>query len=94
MISKLNQQLQTMFSTLKRAEKRAADEVELRKKAEQKAQEMRDIAARQRTEIKALERKIVELTPKPQAEPEKRPEGRLKPLPGLLPALSKQHRPG
>ena len=93
-IAGLNMQLQRMFSTLKRAEKRAAAEVELRKKADKKAQDMRDIAAKQRTEIKALEAKIEELTPKPRPELEKRPEDRLRPLSGPTPGPGKQHRPG
>ena len=70
-LSKLNQQIQTLFSKLKSAEKRAANEIELREKAEGKAQEMRDKAAKLRTENKALERKIEALTPKPLSNVEK-----------------------
>lgn len=94
MVAKLQQQLQSMFSTLKRAERRAVVEVELRKKADEKAQKMRDIAAKLHTENKALEAKIRELTPTAQPEPEKRPEARLRPLAGQAPGPGKLHRPG
>lgn len=81
MISGLNQQLQTMFSRLKRAEKVAKDEAERREKAEKKAAES-DLAERKaRREIVVLERKLNALAPK--IEP-------VKPAPapsdGLLPA--------
>jgi hypothetical protein len=84
-ISELNQKIQTLFSKLKSAEKRAADEVELREKAEKKAQEMRDLAAKQRTEIKALERKIEALTPETPQNVKKGPVG---PSGGFVDALS------
>lgn len=74
-IAGLNQQLQTMFSRLKRAEKTALDETEKRKKAEEKAAES-DLAERKaRREIVLLERKIVALTPKPPEEAKKPPVG-------------------
>lgn len=74
-ISELNQQLQSMFSRLKRAEKAALDEAEKRKKAEEKAAES-DLAERKaRREIVLLERKIVAMTPKPLEEAKKPPVG-------------------
>ena len=63
-ISGLNQQLQTLFSKLKNAEKRAADEVVLREKAMKKAQEMHSLAEKQKQEIEVLQQKIDVLTPK------------------------------
>ena len=63
-ISGLNQQLQTTFSRLKSAEKRAADEAVLREKAMKKAQEMHSLAEKQKQEIEVLQQKIAVLTPK------------------------------
>ena len=66
-IAGLNQQLQTMFSKLKSAEKRAADELALREKAIKKMQETRELAEKQKQEIEVLQQKIVALTPKVEA---------------------------
>lgn len=63
-ILELNQQLQTMFSRLKSAEKRTSDDAVLREKAIKKAQEMHALAEKQKLEIKVLEQKVAELTPK------------------------------
>lgn len=66
-ISSLNQQLQTTFSKLKSAEKRAADEAVLREKAIKKAQEMHALAEKQKQEIEVLQQKIEVLSPKIEA---------------------------
>lgn len=66
-INGLNQQLQTMFSKLKSAEKRVADEAVLREKAMQKAQEMHALAEKQKQEIEVLQQKIEALSPKVEA---------------------------
>lgn len=66
-IAGLNQQLQTMFSKLKSAEKRAADELALREKAIKKMHETRELAEKQKQEIEVLQQKIVALTPKVEA---------------------------
>lgn len=75
-ISGLNQQLQTLFSRLKNAEKKALDEAQKRKEAEEKAAAS-DLAERKaRREIVVLERKIKALTPTPPAEAQKPLVGR------------------
>lgn len=66
-ISSLNQQLQTMFSMLKSAEKRAADELALREKAIKKMHETRELAEKQKQEIEVLQQRIAALTPKVEA---------------------------
>ena len=84
LISGLNQQLQTMFSRLKSAENRAEKEVELRKKAIKKAQEMHALAEKQKLEIKALQLQIEVLQPKPLPKHETRLKS---PAVGLLATL-------
>lgn len=66
-ISSLNDQIQVMFSRLKSAEKRAADELNLREKAIKKMHETRELAEKQKQEIEVLQQKIVALTPKIEA---------------------------
>lgn len=62
-ISGLNQQLQTMFSRLKKAEKTAVDEAEKRKISEEKAAAA-DLSERKaRREIVVLQREIARLAP-------------------------------
>lgn len=93
MISELNQQLQAVFSKLKRAEKRTEEALDLRRKADQKARDLRDVAAKQADEIKALELKVAELTPKPQPRPQFVPGAVLRPSPGPLQRPGKHPAP-
>lgn len=75
-IESLNQQLQVMFSRLKRAETVAKNEAEKRLEADKKAAAAVLSEQKARREIVLLERKIEALTPKPLAKPEKpSPEG-------------------
>lgn len=65
LVSGLNQQLQNMFSRLKKAEKHAEKEVALREKAIEKAKEMHALTQTQKLEIKRLELEIQALQPEP-----------------------------
>lgn len=60
----LNQKLQNMFSQLKKAHKKAAEETEKRKEAEKKAEAADLIARKANREIVVLKREIEKLTPK------------------------------
>lgn len=72
-IEALNQQLQNMFSRLKKAEKVVKDETEKRVDAAKKAAEALVLEKKARREIVLLERQIDVLKPKPLAKPEKAP---------------------